>query len=67
MVINFSEEDWLNLQKMRGKFMGEVPSAMTSTMTTEATDETWMDCIDNEGAFGGYNTVNNGQSSKEAV
>ncbi len=47
--------------------MGEVPSAMTSTMTTEATDETWMDCIDNEGEFGGYNTVNNGQSSKKAV
>ena len=40
---------------------------MTAMTTTESTDDTWMDCIDNRGESGGDYTVNDDLNDEEAV
>ncbi len=57
-VLDFTDEEWTNLKKLRE----EVSTAVATT--AEATDETWMDAIEEPGELERDNTMIGGENSK---
>jgi hypothetical protein len=60
-VLDFTDKEWTNLNKLRDK-------ASTAVATTaEATDETWMDAIEEPGKLERDNTMIGGENGKGMV
>ncbi len=60
-VLDFTDEKWTNLKKLR-----EEASTVVAT-TAEAIDEVWMDAIKEPGELEGDNTMIGGENSKGMV
>ena len=60
-VLDFTDEEWTNLKKLN-----EEASTAVAT-TAEATDETWMDAIEEPGKLERDNTIIGGENSKGMV
>ena len=60
-VLDFTDEEWTNLKKLR-----EEASTAVAT-TAEGTDETWMDAIEDSGELERYNTMIGGENGDGMV
>ena len=60
-VLDFTDEEWTNLKKLREETSTAVATA------AEATDETWMDAIEEPGELERDNTMIGGENGKGMV
>ena len=60
-VLDFTDEEWISLNKLRDE------ASMAVATTAEATDETWMDAIEEPGELERDNTMIGGENGKGMV